>query len=153
MRFILFFMISFCFIYIKAENPVQLPINKISLTHTRYVTTNSNNMKYEKYWRKYKILKATGWTAFSLGAAGTIVCVIGKNTDKLLNWSHDNNKGWNAGIGISACVLASSVPMLFFAYKNKRKAKNLSFTASSLSVDLPNGNRQTQPALGLCLNF
>lgn len=138
MRFLLFFMISFCFIYIKAENPVQSPINKISLTHTGYVTTNSNN---NKYWRKYKILKTTSWTAFSLGAAGTIVCVIGKNTDKLLNWNHDNNKGWNTGIGISACMLASSIPMLVFTYKNKQKAKSLLFTASNLSVDLPNGSR------------
>ena len=52
-----------------------------------------------------------------------------------------------------AALVVASVPMLVFAYKNKRKAKSLSLTASSLSVDLPNGSRQAQPALGLCLHF
>ena len=54
---------------------------------------------------------------------------------------------------LSVCLLASSVPLLALAYENKRKAKSLLFTTSSLSVDLPNGSRQAQPALGLCLNF
>ena len=52
-----------------------------------------------------------------------------------------------------AALVATSIPMLTIAYKNRRKAKSFSFTTSSLSVDLPNGEKQTQPALGLCLNF
>ena len=54
---------------------------------------------------------------------------------------------------LSVCLLASSVPLLALAYENKRKAKSLLFTASSLSIDLPNGNKQEQPAFGFCLNF
>ncbi|WP_144025101.1 hypothetical protein [Bacteroides sp. An322] len=54
---------------------------------------------------------------------------------------------------LSVCLLASSVPLLALAYENKRKAKSLSFTASSLLIDLPNGSRQEQPAFGFCLNF
>ena len=84
--------------------------------------------------------------------ASTVVCTLGASLDDM----RDNKKkerGWKAAIGLSVCLLASSVPLLALAYENKRKAKSLSFTASSLSVDLSNGSRQAQPALGLCLNF
>ena len=103
-------------------------------------------------WKKFRRLCPSGWTAFSLGLSSTVVCTLGASLDDM----RDNKKkerGWKAAIGLSVCLLASSVPLLALAYENKRKAKNLSFTASSLSVDLPNGEKQTQPALGLCLNF
>lgn len=50
-------------------------------------------------------------------------------------------------------LIAASIPTLVIAYKHKRKAKNISLTASSLWTDLPNGSRQRQPTIGLCLYF
>lgn len=59
---------------------------------------------------------------------------------------------WCMGTGIAA----ASVPLLTFAYINRHKAKKataLSLTASRLSVDLPTGGRQSQPMLGISINF
>lgn len=115
-------------------------------------SSQSFNYKQTREWKKFRRLCASGWTAFGLGLSSTVVCTLGTSLDDM----RDNKKkerGWKAGIGLSVCLLASSVPLLALAYENKRKAKSLSLAASSLSVDLPNGSRQAQPALGLCLHF
>ena len=111
----------------------------------------SLDYKQTKEWKKFKRLRAYGWTALGVGSVmvcmGTIICSVGTGLT-----------GNDVGAMIvfpctGAALVATSIPMLTIAYKNRRKAKSFSFTTSSLSVDLPNGEKQTQPALGLCLNF
>ena len=120
--------------------------------YARMIESNpSFGYKQTREWKKFKRLRAYGWTALGVGRVmvcmGTIICSVGTGLT-----------GNDVGAMIvfpctGAALVATSIPMLTIAYKNRRKAKSFSFTTSSLSVDLPNGEKQTQPALGLCLNF
>lgn len=110
--------------------------------------------KQTVYWKRYKVLKATGWTAFSLGFATTLVGVFGGAIEETL--SGKEPAVWDAlgytGLGL----VVASVPMLTFGYKNKQKAKKevaFSLAASQLSVDLPSGGKQCRPAVGISVNF
>ena len=149
---LVFILLSTISIYGQTASTVKIYRNT-NVNYTSIVESNQPfDYKQTREWKKFRRLCPSGWTAFSLGLSSTVVCTLGASLDDM----RDNKKkerGWKAAIGLSVCLLASSVPLLALAYENKRKAKSFSFTTSSLSVDLPNGEKQTQPALGLCLNF
>ena len=151
MKCLLFFFFILSTICSKAEDRDAMHISPYIYSYA-YSKGEQMSYKQTREWKKFRRLCPSGWTAFSLGLSSTVVCTLGASLDDM----RDNKKkerGWKAAIGLSVCLLASSVPLLALAYENKRKAKSLSFTASSLSVDLPNGSRQEQPAFGFCLNF
>ena len=139
-------------IYGQAVSHVDANIN----TNMNAVCPNNDisfDYKQTSEWQKYKKLKIWGWTTFGVGGAMVVGGCIGDAIDNY-EYHKDGTRirfrvVWCIGIGVTV----ASIPMITLAYKNKRKAKNLSLAASSLSVDLPNGSRQAQPALGLCLHF
>ena len=117
-----------------------------------------NAYKQSAYWRKYKRLKISGWSMFSIGTAAIITGVLGESIDEGTNsnWSPNNGRAWKGVIYSGVAIAASSVPLLTFAYTNRHKAKKraaFSLTTSNLLVDLPTGRKQTQPTLGININF
>ncbi|WP_298113950.1 hypothetical protein [uncultured Bacteroides sp.] len=116
------------------------------------------NYKQTAYWKKYKRLKKYAWATFGIGVCGTIAGWIGEAGNTAHTNSHwkDDGKAWDvvlvAGIGLTV----SSIPLFVFSHKNKRKAKEtveFSFRSSNIHLMLPNGMKQTQHALGVCMNF
>lgn len=63
---------------------------------------------------------------------------------------------WGA-VGLTGLGLtASSIPLFIISHTNKRKAKKsveFSLNTSNIHLALPNDMKQTQPAVGICMNF
>ena len=124
------------------------------------VVTGKGILDYKQtaYWKKHKWLRKYAWAALGLGVCGTVVGWIGEagNTAHTnSNWKEDG-KVWDvvlvAGIGLTA----SSIPLFVFSHKNKRKAKEtveFSFRSSNIHWVSPNGMKQAQRVLGLCISF
>lgn len=124
------------------------------------VVTGKGILDYKQtvYWKKHRRLRKYAWAALGLGVCGTVVGWIGEagNTAHTnSNWKEDG-KVWDvvlvAGIGLTA----SSIPLFVFSHKNKRKAREtveFSFRSSNIHWVSPNGTKQAQRALGLCISF
>lgn len=124
------------------------------------VVTGKGILDYKQtaYWKKHKRLRKYAWAALGLGVCGTVVGWIGEagNTAHTnSNWKEDG-KVWDvvlvAGIGLTA----SSIPLFVFSRKNKRKAKEtveFSFRSPNIHWVSPNGMKQAQRVLGLCISF
>lgn len=111
-----------------------------------------SDYKQTKEWKKFKRQRAWGWTALGVGSA----MVFGGSLLSIAAHLVHDKSGFEAFDIIpyaGVTLIAASIPTLVIAYKHKRKAKNISLTASSLWTDLPNGSRQRQPTIGLCLYF
>ncbi|WP_158712896.1 hypothetical protein [Parabacteroides pacaensis] len=129
------------------------------------MTVNEANIRKEKLsfdykqtpeWKRYKILKATGWTAVGVGGAMLIGGFIGDIIDNYERSGNDTKLRYRIVWRMGAGVAAASVPLLTFAYINRHKAKKataFSLTISDLSVDLPNGVAQSRPTLGISVKF
>ena len=129
------------------------------------MTVNEANLQKEKLcfdykqtpeWKKYKILKATGWTAVGVGGAMLIGGFIGDYLDNYGRGGKDPKLRYRIVFYMGAGVAVASVPLLTFAYINRHKAKKataFSLTVSNLLVDLPNGRTQSRPTLGISVNF
>ena len=150
----------FIFVFLLSANIYEQkasPVNVYRNTNVNYtgIVESDQPLGYKQIreWKKFKTLQVCGWTALGAGSAMVVVgsFVFAFATED--KWDGDGVDPLIALPCTGAALVVASVPMLVFAYKHKRKAKSLSFTASSLSVDLPNGSRQAQPALGLCLHF
>ncbi len=115
--------------------------------------------KQTKYWERYKTLKAIGWCMFGVGTLGTAFCLVGKDVDLYLGHQEDYNfkkKMWNALICTGGVIMAGSIPVLVFAYRNRALAKKsvrLSPACSCIRVDLPTGCSEIVPAVGVNLTF
>lgn len=71
------------------------------------------------------------------------------------NWKNDG-KAWDVVLGIGLGLTVSSIPLFVLSHKNKKKAKeSVEFSLKSSNIDLamPNGMKQTQHAVGVCMNF
>ncbi len=114
--------------------------------------------KQTAYWKKHKRLKVYAFSALGLGIGGTLVGwvgSVGNNAYTNSNWREDG-KVWNYVFAAGLCLTVSSIPLFIISHKNKKKAKNsieFSLNSSTIHVTLPNGMGQTQPALGVCINF
>lgn len=143
-------------IYGQSESPID--VNTCITVDNANIQSEMLSFDYKQTaeWKRYKTFKAIGWTSVGVGGAMLIVGFIGDIID---NYERGCKKEkirfrvvWCMGTGIAA----ASVPLLTFAYINRHKAKKataLSLTASCLSVDLPTGGRQSQPMLGISINF
>ena len=93
-----------------------------------------------------------------MGVCGTIVGWIGEvgnNVYTNSNWKNDG-KAWDVVLGIGLGLTVSSIPLFVLSHKNKKKAKeSVEFSLKSSNIDLamPNGMKQTQHAVGVCMNF
>ncbi len=133
--------------------------SNVAASATLDVKYQKNLYKQTKYWERYKALKAIGWSMFGVGTLGTAFCVVGKGVDLYLCHQEDYNfkkKMWNTLICSGVVIMAGSIPVLVFAYKNRMQAKKsikLSPACSCISVDIPTGRSEIVPAVGVSLTF
>jgi hypothetical protein len=122
------------------------------------MTSRQKPYKQTKYWRRYKVSRAVGWSMFGVGVAGWIGCAYGNVFDYFTNahYGDSNKKTWNAlsatGLGLTVC----SIPVLVYAYTNRSKAKKsvrVYPVCTNIKTDIPSGGNETVPAVGVCLNF
>lgn len=114
--------------------------------------------KQTVYWKRYRIYKATGWSMLGVGLAGAVGCTFGAIIDGYTNANYkaSNERTWSILIGTGLGLAVCSIPVLTLAYKNKANAKKsvrLSTGCSSICVEMPTGDREVVPSLGVCLNF
>ena len=110
--------------------------------------------KQTVYWKKHKRFKRYAFSALGVGICSTYVGWVW-----MVGNAYTNNDGskacvaiWGTGIGLTL----SSIPLFVISHKNKRKAKksvDFSLNSSPIQLELPNGRKQTQYAVGACINF
>lgn len=114
--------------------------------------------KQTVYWKRHKKLKTYAFSTLGLGICGTFIGwigAIGNNAYTNSDWKEDK-KVWEAVFGIGLGLTISSIPLFVISHKNKKKAKEtveLSLNSSNIDLVLPNGMKQTQYAVGVCINF
>lgn len=118
----------------------------------------SDAYKQTADWGKSRVLKATGWTTFGLGA-GMLLGSAGWLYGCMLTDTH----GDNDRIGINALAIgglafvAASVPQLILSAKYARRAKMSAPVSFALGMTTVNtslsGSQTTHPAIGLSVRF
>lgn len=118
----------------------------------------SDAYKQTADWGKSRVLKATGWTTFGLGA-GMLLGSAGWLYGCMLTDTH----GDNDRIGINALAIgglafvAASVPQLILSAKYARRAKISAPVSFALGMTTVNsslsGNQTAHPAIGLNIRF
>lgn len=118
----------------------------------------SDAYKQTADWGKSRVLKATGWTTFGLGA-GMLLGSAGWLYGCMLTdtYGHNDRIGINAlAIGGLAFV-AASVPQLILSAKYARRAKMSAPVSFALGMTTVNtslsGNLTAHPAIGLNIRF
>lgn len=118
----------------------------------------SDAYKQTADWGKSRVLKATGWTTFGLGA-GMLLGSAGWLYGCMLTdtYGHNDRIGINAlAIGGLAFV-AASVPQLILSAKYARRAKisaPVSFALGMTTVNTSlSGSQTSHPAIGLSVKF
>lgn len=134
-------------------SPSSLPIYKeVGKVNTQ------NGYKQSIHWKKHKKLKKYAFGTLGLGICSTAVGwigMIGNNAYTNSNWKNDG-KAWDVVFGIGIGLTVSSIPLFVISHKSKKKAKEsveFSLKSSCVHLDLPGGMKQTQPAVGICVNF
>lgn len=155
----IFLLLIFAFTFAIKINAEQIDkFDSLKVTPTSIYTSTINTNTQLAYKTRYKRLKISGWTFLSAGVATTLFGIIGNAIDEGANpnWSSSNKKSWNAVVYSGIAVGTIGIPLLTFAYINKKKAVHgvtVSLNSSTIHVDLPIGIEQQQPALGICFNF
>lgn len=123
--------------------------NNIGTTNNAHIES-IYNYRLTPEWKKYKILKASAWTAFGVGGAMLTGGCIGDAIDNYEVGTNGIKKRfrvvWCIGIGVTL----SSIPLFIYAHKNKKKA--LSISATNQTIFMPMQVEQ-QPALALRFSF
>lgn len=144
------------------ESKAQETVDSSLVVTTTCMTSDKAHLKklYKQtpQWKKYKTLKAIGWSMFGVGVAGAVGCSYGNIFDAFtnVNYSKGNERTWSVLTGVGVGLVVCSIPVLTFAYANKSAAKKsvkLSPACSSIIADTPAGNKEFVPALGVCLDF
>jgi|GEM_PF-6020755 len=112
------------------------------------------NYKDTPEWKKFKVMRAVGWSAFGVGTA---TAMFGGLLQALISI----NQGDFIGPPL-ACVIAggslmvASVPILAVGYHNKRKAKKMALEFGLSTIHNPHNlsyNNKGTPGLGFTLKF
>lgn len=116
------------------------------------IEAHSFNYKTTKEWKKYKALRAVGWSALGLGIPVTFGGLVGVGVSAI---DGDSYGGFIAMLAAGGVLTLSSIPILISAYHYRKKAKKIALELRMASVYNPTiNNRQSfQPALGLTLRF
>lgn len=110
------------------------------------------------YWKRHKKLKKYAFSTLGLGICGTIVGWIGEvgnNAYTNSSWKNDG-KTWDIILGVGMGLTVSSIPLFVISRKSKKKAKEsveFSLKSQHIHLDLLNGMKKTQYAVGVCINF
>lgn len=156
------FLFLICTLLAKAQGHESYSVTCLSTALPIYQEQGKINTQKEfeqtVYWEKHMKLKKYAFGTLGLGVCGTIVGWIGEvgnNAYTNSNWKNDG-KAWDVVLGIGLGLTVSSIPLFVLSHKNKKKAKeSVEFSLKSSNIDLamPNGMKQTQHAVGVCMNF
>lgn len=114
--------------------------------------------KQSVYWKEHKKLRKYAFSVLGIGVCGTIagwIGEIGNTAHTNSNWKEDG-KAWDVVLGVGIGLTVSSIPLFVISHKNKKKAKEsveFSLKKANIHLDLPNGMKQKQHAVGVCINF
>lgn len=160
MRYTFFSLFIFCAVIVKAQEYDFFFVAHNQSDMSVYSATKDKKelkkaYKQTPYWKKYKVLKVCGWSAFGLGiggAATTLLVALGSYPNGNSNKDLDLKPVLYTSIGLAF----SSIPLFILSQKNRMKAERaveLSLNTSHICMSLPNGRQQVNPALGLCIKF
>ncbi len=111
----------------------------------------SFDYKSSKEWKKYRRLKALGWTTFGVGGA---MVAIGGVADFIDNYEVHKGENRKTRFRIMWCIGAgvalSSIPLFICAHKNKKKALSVNVTAQTVFMPM---QMEQQPAIALRFSF
>lgn len=116
------------------------------------IESRSFNYKMTKEWKRYKVLRAVGWSALGVGIPATLGGLVGVGVSVI---GGDPYGGFIAILAAGGVLTLSSIPILISAYHYRSKAKKVAFELRMAQVSNPGmNNRQSfQPALGIALRF
>ena len=130
----------------------QTYANRPATSEQAVELTYSFDYKQTDEWRKYKIMRAVGWSA--LGASVPLVFFGVAFTGFSAMYNQDL-QAVDLGLLISGgTLLVGSIPVLICAYNYRNKARNMSFGVSAIHTPgLNSGSMAYTPALSLSLSF
>ncbi|MDE6307101.1 MAG: hypothetical protein K2L90_11015 [Muribaculaceae bacterium] len=130
----------------------QTYANRPATSEQAVELTYSFDYKQTDEWRKYKIMRAVGWSA--LGASVPLVFFGVAFTGFSAMYNQDL-QAVDLGLLISGgTLLVGSIPVLICAYNYRNKARNMSFGVSAIhTLGLNSGSMAYTPALSLSLSF
>lgn len=116
------------------------------------IESRSFNYKTTKEWKRYKVLRAVGWSALGVGIPATLFGLVGVGVSAL---DGDPYGGFIAILATGGALTLSSIPILISAYHYCSKAKKVALELRMSQVYTPGiNNRQSfQPVLGISLRF
>ena len=162
MRYIYTLLFLFCTLFVDAQGYESYSTTCFSSPSPLYKGMEQGNTpqgyKQTIYWKKHKKLKRYAYSTLGLCICSTIVGWIGEignHADTNSNWKEDG-KAWDIVLAAGIGLTISSIPLFVVSHKNKKKAKesmNVSLKSSTIYLDLPHGMKQTQHAVGICINF
>lgn len=144
--------------YETIEPELSIIIDKDGILQNDEVNVNMSSAKFNfkdtKEWRKYKTLRAIGWSFLGVGLPSFLVgpCLMAAGS------FDGNSAALGSGYALFLAGIAmtiSSVPILICAYHNRNKAKrmNIDLGVSSIDTNLPFSKVLTTPSLAVTLNF
>lgn len=130
----------------------QTYVNRPATSEQAVALTYSFDYKQTDEWRKYKIMRAVGWSA--LGASVPLVFFGVAMTGFSAMYNQDL-EAVDLGLLISGgTLLVGSIPVLICAYNYRNKARNMSFGVSAVHTPgLNSGSMAYTPALSVSLSF
>ncbi|MCC8112886.1 MAG: hypothetical protein LIP03_02625 [Bacteroidales bacterium] len=115
------------------------------------VAFNAFDYKKSKEWKKYKTLRAVGWSALGVGVPTTLV---GVGVAAFADSQNGNGGGPGVPFIVAGGILTvASVPLLISAYHYRSKARQLSLQVSALPQPTPMSSWSYSPTIGLRLTF
>lgn len=156
-KFLIILFISFFTIvktYAQTYDNITMESNYYTLDsfeQTKYDHINTSfDYKNSSEWKKYKTLRTLGWCSIGIGIPTTLVGV-------LLS-SFQNSLYGSGGVGLPCIITGgvltlSSIPLLICAYHYRKKAINLTVSASYIDVKQHTCPLENFSALSFTISF
>lgn len=114
------------------------------------ISTSKLDYKQTDEWKKYKLLRAIGWTAFGIGLPTLLLPAVGF----VISGYSGGGSSYDFSLMIPGAVLTlMSVPILVNANRFRDKAKSLSFTLTSINAPRVDKRMAFSPAVGFSVRF
>ena len=161
--FLIFLSIIVCGVYSSAkekDNQIVDYTHDVSTSYdpsasggkvSPYTINESFDYKKTKEWKKYKVLRACGWSSLAVG----IPITLGGG---VLAAFADSQYGNGGGAGVpfivaGGVITLASVPLLISAYHYRSKAKNLGLGISAIATPCYQSSMWYNPALSVSFSF
>lgn len=133
-----------------SENKIIAETNVIKPETDNVISTSEFNYKQTDEWKKYKLLRAIGWTAFGIGVPALLLPPVGV----IISGFSGGASSYNWTLMIPGAVLTlASIPILINANRYRDKAKSMSFTLTSINAPRVDNRMAFSPAVGFSMKF